>query len=57
MFFLFQSPSENVVDFEVAVVVKFATARLHTILTELETKLGAVIKVKTEGQSEDAAVD
>lgn len=43
-------------DFEVAVSVKFATARLHTILTELETKLGAVVKVKTEGQSEEVAV-
>lgn len=52
-FFLLQSPSENVVDFAAAVAVKFATARLHAILTELETKLGAVVKVKTEGQSED----
>lgn len=44
-----QSPSENVVDFEAAVAVKFATSRLLDILTELETKLGAEVKVQTEG--------
>lgn len=51
----FLSPSENIVDFEAAVAVKFATSRLNTIVTDLETTLGAVVKVKTEGQSKDMA--
>lgn len=56
MFLNPKRPSENVVDFEAAVAVKFATSRLLDILKELETKLGAEVKVKTEGQSENVAV-
>lgn len=56
MFLNPKRPSENVVDFEAAVAVKFATSKLLNILEKLETILRAEVEVKTEGQSENVAV-
>ncbi|XP_070706004.1 adhesion G-protein coupled receptor F2 [Pempheris klunzingeri] len=44
-----QSPSNNIADFEAAVSVKFKTSKLQSIVTELETNLGAVLLVDTLG--------